>query len=75
MRRVFMSPKNGQLVEALPLFRIADNSEFISDKNSYSIQMFINDPLAYVISADKFMTPQVLSAQWCNKYLIDLGEL
>ena len=71
--QVFMSPNNGQLVVGVPLFRYIDHELGVP---GYSISLVNhNKPLAYIIDADKLMTPQVLAAEWIESHMINLGEL
>jgi len=69
--RVLMSPNNAEIVIAAPLYR---NLDFVVSENC-SIKLTTSSlkPLAYLIDCGEFAN--VLSADWVEKNLIDLGEL
>lgn len=71
--QVFMSPMNGQLIIGVPLFRVSADQGFTVSNEQYSIQMFKNKPLAYILDAGKAW--QVFAAAWIDKNLISLGDL
>lgn len=72
--RILMSPNNAEVCVGLPLYR---RSVSTAVQTYYTVSLVVEDdePLAYVIDAGEFMPPQVVSAEWVHKYMIDLGEL
>jgi hypothetical protein len=74
--QVFMSPNNGQLVVGIPLFRHFHGETIIEATATFGCYYTNeNKPLAYVIHADKLLSPQVYSAEWVENKLINLGDL
>jgi hypothetical protein len=69
--QVLMSPNNGQLCVGIPLFRWFHETS----NATYPITIGWNDtnPLAYVLDCGAFA--QVLSAEWVEDNLINLGDL
>ncbi len=73
--KVCMSPNNGQLVVAIPLFRW-HHHEHLVNLEGYSISLTNSKPLAYVIDGGKEMgEPQVMSAKFIESQLEFLGDL
>lgn len=71
--QVVMSPKNGQLAIAIPLFRHIQSDAMINTGN-YVIAFKSDDPKAYVLDFEDYGLT-VVSSEWAHKYLEFLGEL
>lgn len=71
--KLFMSPNNGEVVVGIPLFKTHNSEEIPSFKDGYYIFLTNSEPLAYILDAGSFN--QIVSAEWANKYLINLGNL
>ena len=73
--QVCMSPNNGQLVVAIPLYRWHEQ-EHLDKLAGYSIALTNGKPLAYIIDGGEEMgTPQVMSAVFIESQLEFLGDL
>ncbi len=72
--QVFMSPNNGQLVVGIPLVRV-HHEESLGSLSGYTVTLTAEKPLAYIMDADHLMEPQVLSAEWIENKMINLGDL
>lgn len=73
--QICMSPNNGQLVVAIPLFRIRHTEE-LAKLEGCSLLLTNEKPLAYVIDGGEEMgQPQVMNAKFIEEQLEFLGDL
>lgn len=68
-----MSPTNGFLAIAIPLYRL-QHEESLGKMEGYSLQLTNGKPLAYVVDVNQGR-PQILNAEWVEKNLEFLGDL
>ena len=71
--QVIMSPINGNLAVAVPLFRMHHEQE-LAKLEGYTVSLTSEKPLAYVIDAGEHGT-QLVNAEWLEKQALFLGEL
>jgi hypothetical protein len=73
--QLFMSPNNAEVCVGVPLFRSQSYVCEAPGVENYGIAISVepSKPLAYVLDCGGFA--QVLSAEWVEKNLINLGDL
>lgn len=72
--QVVMSPYNGQLAIAIPLYRLQHSEVLTGLGDSYSLQVSNSKPTAYAIDCDK-LGIRLMDARFVEKHLKFLGEL
>ncbi len=71
--QVIMSPNNGQLAIAVPLYRIIQSEE-LEKLEGYSLQLTMQEPVAYAIDCGDDGI-QLMNAEFVESKLEFLGEL
>ena len=71
--RIVMSPNNGQLAIAIPLFRCVQDE--VLDRVDNFIISFTTKPVAYAIDCGEEVGIQLMNADFVEKNLEFLGEL
>lgn len=70
--QVYMSPMNGNLVVAVPLFRF-QSEEVLEQLEGYSISLTNGKPIAYAIDMGESI--QLMNAEFVESKLECLGDL